>query len=296
MATWTKLEIRKKIRQVTGRLSANEISDSELDDRINKFYQYTFPAEVKLERIHTYFEFLTTPYESFYVVPDTYINFENPAYINNIEISYFQNPDNFYKSLLQNIQQDIPWTGDGVTFAFSTTLAANTIFPGTLIITDNVETFSDINTTYTTANVTWTGSLGGTATINYATGSVSVSFNTAPISGSPIMLSYGEMSAGTPRSVLYYNNLFQLAPVPDTVYRFKMKAYEKLLPLVNTTDRPLLDQWGPCIAYGTARDLCVDYGEMDSYSDISVLYKEQVSYCIDRTLQDLLNERAMPNF
>jgi hypothetical protein len=165
-----------------------------------------------------------------------------------------------------------------------------------LIITDNVETFSDINTTYTTANVTWTGSLGGTATINYATGSVSVSFNTAPISGQAIQLSYAEMKPSTPTLVLYYNNLFQLSPVPDTVYRFRMKAYEKLDPLVNATDRPLLDQWGPCIAYGTARDLCVDYGEMDSYAEISVLYKEQVSYCIDRTLQDLLNERAMPNF
>ena len=59
MATWTLLDIRHKIRQVTGRLSANEMTDAELDDRINKFYQYTFPAETKLDQNHTYYELIT---------------------------------------------------------------------------------------------------------------------------------------------------------------------------------------------------------------------------------------------
>ena len=44
MATWDFADIKKKVRQVTGRLTENELSTSELEDRINKFYQYTFPA------------------------------------------------------------------------------------------------------------------------------------------------------------------------------------------------------------------------------------------------------------
>jgi len=295
MATWTKLEIRKKIRQVTGRLSSNEISDTELDDRINKFYQYTFPAEIKLERNHTYYEFLTTPNQPYYDAPEGYINFEPPALIDMMLIEWHQDPAMFFRYYPLQITSETPWTGDGVTAVFSTTIDEY-IYPGTLVITDNTEVFSDTNQTWTTSDVAMTGSLGGTATVNYLTGVVNVAFLGAPASGQTIPVSYTAFTPGRPSAVLWYNNKFQFDPVPDTAYRFRVKAYTRLAPLVLATDRPLLDEWGPCIAYGTARDLCADYGEMDSYAEITALYKEQVYYALTRTAQNLLNERAVPSF
>jgi len=69
-----------------------------------------------------------------------------------------------------------------------------------------------------------------------------------------------------------------------------------VVPLTSSTQTPDLNEWGPCIAYGTSRDLFADYGEMDSYAETTILYKEQVSYILTRTAQDLLNTRAQPHF
>src|SRR5439155_20104972 len=51
-------------------------------------------------------------------------------------------------------------------------------------VTDSVETFTDDR------NGTMVGSLGGTGTVNYATGAVSVTFNTAPANSQAITCSY----------------------------------------------------------------------------------------------------------
>ena len=132
--------------------------------------------------------------------------------------------------------------------------------------------------------------------VNYSTGGITVNFNTAPANGQNIYLSYETFSAGRPTAVLLYNNQFQFYPPPDTAYRFKLKAYAVVTPLSNATDRPELDQWGPCIAYGAARDILADLGEMDAYAEITALYKEQLAYVLKKTNQNLLNTRAAPNF
>lgn len=72
--------------------------------------------------------------------------------------------------------------------------------------------------------------------------------------------------------------------------------FSKVEPLVNATDRPPFDEWGPTIGYGTARNLMAKYGEMDAYRETTALYKEQVSYILARTEQNLLHARSLPNF
>lgn len=297
MATWTLSDIRTKVRQVTGRLSPGELSNTKLDDYINKYYQYTFPAELKLEKKHVYYEFLTSANQAYYDFTDsTYTNVEPPAYIDNLHLLWYQDPALFIEQNPQNISRQTTWTGDGITTVFNTTITGFPIMPGTTVITDNTEVFEDTNQDWTTSNVLVNGSLGGTMTINYNTGTVTVSFATAPTNGQDINLSYEIFVAGRPTAVLLYNSQFQFYPPPDTAYRFKLKAYSIVLPLVDATDRPELDQWGPCIAYGTCRDIFSDFGEMDAYAEVTALYKEQLAYVLKKTNQDLLNTRAMPNF
>lgn len=297
MTTWTLSEIRRKVRRVTGRLSPGELTNDQVDDYINQYYQYTFPAEVKLEMKHTYYEFLTTPNQETYDFDDTtYTNIEPPATMDSLSMLYYQDPIYFDSENPQQISRLTPWTGDGSTATFSTTVTGFPILPDTLVITDNTETFEDTTTTYTTSNVTITGSAGGTATINYSTGSVSVTFNTAPANGQDIYLSYTLFIAGRPTAVLYYDNQFKFYPVPDTAYRFKIKAYTYVTALTSSTSTPDLNQWGPCIAYGAARDIHSDYGEIDAYQEVTALYKEQVAYVLNRTNQNLLNTRAAPVF
>jgi hypothetical protein len=306
MAFWTLAELRKKVRQVTGRFSPQELSNEQLDVYINKYFQYTFPAELKLDRFHTFYEFLTVANQQKYTLPTGYVNFEPPATLDNLSLLWYQEPSSFFDQNPENVGRQTIGTGDDATTNFTGTAGNFPILPGSTVVTDNLEVFQDTNTTYTTSNVVLTGSLGGTGTINYVTGAVSVTFNTAPVTGESITFSYIQYQVGRPVAVLFYNNQFTFFPVPDTAYRFKTKAYADTLvttsaganaaEFVNATDRPLLDQWGPCIAYGTSRDIHADSGEMDAYKEVSFLYKEQLAYVLKKTNQNLLNTRAQPSF
>ncbi len=306
MSNWQLSDIRNKVRRVTGRLTTREISDLEIDRYINQYYQYTFPADVKLERAHTYYEFVTSANVQSYVLPDGYTNFEPPGSIDLGYIQWYQEPAAFYDQNPSLINRLTIGTGDGSTVAFSTTVSSFPILPDTLVITDNVEIFEDTNTTWTTSNVAITGSLGGSATVNYLTGVMSVTFNTAPADGQAIFASFVNFVAGRPTAVLLYDNLFTFYPVPDTSYRFKAKAYANNLVktsagvvqpfFVNITDSPLLEEWGPTIAYGASRDIHTNYGEMDAYAETTILFKEQLAYILRRTEQNLLNTRSEPHF
>jgi len=297
MATWTLSNIQTKIRQVTGRFSPAEISNQELTQRINQYYTLTFPAEVKLEQKHVYYEFTTSANQAYYAQPETtFTNFEPPATCNNLSMLWYQNPAVYFENNPLQYTFLTPWTGDGATSNFTTTVTGFPIYPGTLTISDGVELFEDTSTTWTTSDVNITGSLGGTLVLNYESGSVNVTFNSAPADGQLINLNYVIFAADRPQAILMYDNQFQLFPVPDQAYKIKMGAYSVVSELVNATDTPDLNEWGPCIAYGTSRQIMADYGEMDGYAEVSQLYKEQVRYILTRTLQNLLNIRAMPNF
>lgn len=306
MSEWNLAEIRAKVRQVTGRFATSELSNSQMDEYINKYFQFTFPAELKLERFESFYEFLTSPNQQSYDFPSTYVSFEPLATIDRMELEWFQDPSTFYEVNYQGVSSITVGTGDGSTTAFSSTATDFPILPATAVITDNTEVFQDTNTTYTTSNVAITGSLGGTATVNYETGVMSVTFNTAPANGQLVTFSYIQFTATRPNSVLMYNNQFTFFPVPDTAYRFRVKAYANSLVttaagttatlFTAATDKPLLQEWGPCIAYGTSRDIHADFGEMDAYAEVTALYREQQAYILRRTTNNLLNVRAMPQF
>jgi|32_taG_2_1085360.scaffolds.fasta_scaffold05252_4 hypothetical protein len=297
MSTWTLADIRNKTRQVTGRYTENEMTTTQLDDYINKYYTLTFPAEVKLEEKHGYYEFTTSTNQAFYDVPQTtYTNFDSPATANNLDMLWYQDQVAFFENNPLQYTFLTPWTGDGSTTNFTTTVTGFPIYPATLTIYDGVELFQDTNQDWTTSDVTLTGDQGGTATINYNDGTVDVTFNTAPSNGQEINLNYVIFQAGRPQAILMYNNQFQLYPVPDQAYIIKMGAYSVVTALTAATDTPDLSEWGPMIAYGAARNIFSDYGELDSYAEITALYKEQKNYVLTRTCQTLLNTRATPQF
>lgn len=299
MATWTLSALRSKIRTIIGRDSIDEYPNSDLDTRINRFYQLILPAELKLQKNHVFYEFFTTPNQAWYEFDDeSYTNIEPPCYINQYVLSYYQEPYLFENSSEPNLNANTelrPWTGDGTTTVFTTTVS-NKIKPGTFISTDNTETFIDTTETYTTSDVSITGSLGGSATINYSTGAISVSFATAPASGQTIYASMIQFVPSRPQSVLFYENRFEFYPIPDTTYRFKCKAYKVPTALSSADSRPLLDEWGPMIAYGVAREIHADNGEMDAYMEVTALYKEQLDYCMRRTHDQISQMIVKPRF
>lgn len=297
MATWTLADIRQKVRQITGRLSISELSNTLLDDYINKYYVFEFPAEVKLERKYSFYEFNTAANQQVYELPNSnFTNLVPPATVNNLSLEYYQDSADFDRNNPEQYSQLTPWTGDGATVNFTTTLTPLFVLAGTLLITDNVEILQDVNTTWTSSNVNLSANNGGTGTVNYVTGAVNVTFGTAPADGQLIYLNWVAFNPGRPIAVLNFDNQLKFFPVPDTVYKFKIRGYQIVSELTTATDTPDLEEWGPAIAYGAARKIVSDFGEFDLYKMISELYKEQIAYVLRRTHQNLENTRAAPNF
>lgn len=82
------------------------------------------------------------------------------------------------------VSEEVLGTGDGSTKAFSGTLAEAPAEPGSVSVTDGVETFSD------DGFGVLTGDAGGSGTVNYKTGAISVSFNANVGNETDIEMSY----------------------------------------------------------------------------------------------------------
>lgn len=301
MSNWTLSDIRTKTRQVSGRLSVSELSNEQVDEYINKYFQFEFPAEVKLNRNFTLHEFNTAANVEDYAFPADYTNFVPEATMDRRSIIFYQDPDKYFQENPQNITRLSTWTGDGVTVAFTNTFTTQSpMVRGSVIVDDTVEVFSDDG-----AGVL-TGSAGGAGTVDYITGAIAVTFAVAPISGQVIQVSFIQYIAGFPTAVLMFDNNFKFFPIPDRAYRFRIKAWSLLYvkPAVGATktfftlanDKPLQEEWGPAIAFGAARRIASDFGEMDRYGELSMLYKEQINYILTRTHVDLESSRALPQF
>lgn len=304
MAEWTLVDIREKTRQVSGRLSQSELSNGQVDEYINKYFQFEFPAEVKLNRNYVLHTFNTTANTQDYAFPEAFTNFVPAASIDRRDLLFYQDVDKFYAENPENVSRFSTWTGDGATTTFANTYTGNVpILPGSVVVDDTVEVFSD----EVLADGVLVSNLGGTnGAVNYTTGLISVTFATAPANGQVIQASFIQYRAGIPTSVLMFDNEFRFFPVPDKAYRFRIKAwsltYVKPATGVNkqvfekADDKPLQEEWGPAIAFGAARRIVSDFGEMDRYAELNALYKEQINYILTRTHIDLESSRALPMF
>ena len=299
--SWDLTNIRKKTRQLSGRLSIAEMDNTQVDDQINKYFQFEFPAEVKLNRNFVQHEFNTIANTQDYDFPADFTNFVPEATLDRRGLVFYQDPDQFNSQNPENVQRNSTWTGDGATTAFSNTFTSNApMVAGSVIVDGILEVFADDGAGVLTSNLT------GTGTATYSTGAISVTFNTAPALGQVIQVSFVQYVAATPQAVLMFNNQFRFYPIPDRAYRFRIKAwsltYVKPVTGANktsftlATDKPLQEEWGPAIAFGAARRIASDFGEMDRYQELTMLYKEQINYILTRTHIDLESSRVSPRF
>ena len=84
----------------------------------------------------------------------------------------------------QEVADEVLATGDGTETEFTGTLAEAPAEPGTVAITDGVESFID------DGMGRLVGSASGSGTVNYKTGAVSVTFNTAVVDETDITAGY----------------------------------------------------------------------------------------------------------
>lgn len=72
MATWDLESIRKKVRNLTGMQGASQITNDDMNGYINRYYQYTFPLEIKPRALQGYYEFDLTASDDEYDLGSTF--------------------------------------------------------------------------------------------------------------------------------------------------------------------------------------------------------------------------------
>lgn len=136
----------------------------------------------------------------------------------------------------------------------------------------------------------------GSGTLNYTTGAFSVTFDSAPASTLTVYDKYIAYQGNRPQGCLFFQNQFQLMPVPDQVYQIRMQGFVLPNQLTDDADTPAQPEWGPLYAYGAALEIFADRGDTDSYDKYYPLLKKFENIALSRTIQQYTPEQGVPRF
>lgn len=150
----------------------------------------------------------------------------------------------------------------------------------------------------TDASTVPTVSTGRRGRVNYITGSVSIpappslGFRVAIADGQPINIQYVPYVASRPQSVLFYQQQFNLYPIPDQAYTVSFEAYILPTALLLDDDVPAMREWGQVLAYGAADKIFSDNADMENQAKFRPLLDEQLKLIQRRTIIQQTSERT----
>lgn len=312
----TLLDIRNKVRRITARPSDNQITDSQIDEYINTYYIYDMPQQLKQESFRFNYQFITQPNIAVYEFPtDYYLEAMPPVYIGGYQCYMTQSRENFFRiSPKLNYLQQAVVLGTGAAGPYTGTLINTPIMRGwqtnpvsalmkdmnwaILFSADDgsggMFTLIDDGLGHLMATGDAYDPTGGTArgTINYLTGVFSLTFTGAVAAGVSINAQYVPYVASRPQEVLFFQDQFQVYPIPDQAYTVSFEVYKKPTALLNDGDSPQLKELWQLLAYGAADKIFADNADVESLMKFRPLLEEQMKLCLRRTINQYSSERA----
>ena len=308
----TLADIRLKVRRLTGRPSPQQITDTQIDDYINTFYQFDMPETLRLVTQQTVFEFMTESNVSDYDMNtqtvwtgnsnqpaiDVFINLEPPAYIAGYQSFWSQDREQFFRTypLLAEIQSTTEGNGTQGPYSVgfdNTPILQNLVTVGAIDDTGAVINCIDVPTNRTTG--TWEQVNTNTAitgSTNYIAGTSTVTFPNNIPSGNQITFTAVPYAASRPQAILYFNNILTLRPVPDQSYLVQVNAYKRPTSLIASGEAPQLQQWWQYLAYGASKKIFEDSGDPEGLRGIMAGFKEQESLVLRRTIVQQTTQRT----
>lgn len=135
----------------------------------------------------------------------------------------------------------------------------------------------------------------GAATINYQTGQISGLTFAEPIpAGTPIKIAYNPKQFSIPLAILFYQNSFTLAPVPDAGYTVELTCYRQPIRAILAAAQngnPELSEWWEILAVGAAKKIFEDRLDSDGVVFIDKMLKERYDIIETRTYAQIDQQR-----
>jgi hypothetical protein len=131
-------------------------------------------------------------------------------------------------------------------------------------------------------------------TVNYVTGEFSLDFslvNLTPASGIQMNLNVSQYTTGLPFTLLFWNNHWEIRPVPKLIHKIEIESYMTPVQFLSTSDNPTLNQWWQYIAYGAACEILRDRQDMEGLENLMEGMKRQEALVLERQGVEEINQR-----
>lgn len=314
--TWTLQDIITETRGITGRPDASMMSDQQVANYINYFYQYVLPKEIKIFWGYTYYKFYAQPNVDQYTAPQDFQTLNPTVYADGWPLTWYLSPDDFYQDYPQQCNKMVVAQGNGTTNSFTFAIPAFPILPGSLYVTDGIQVAQDVPSNPYTGSGTFVDPNNNNAalpgSVNYSTGAVAgLGFASAPASNANITEASQTYNPNRPQGILFFKsqplanstsatlaavNMFVLRPVPDNVYLIKMQGIQLPKPLINTTDVPFRMDLGPLIALGASLHIFKLFNQVDQYEQTMPEYNRFKDVCMQDTYEEYMYQRSVSKF
>ena len=126
------LDIRNKVRRITGKLNPVELTDAQIDEYINTSYIFDLSEHLRLESFRYNYQFTTNANQAVYDFPkELYLTCMPPVYVGGYQSYMTQSRENFFRTNAQMTQfQQRVSTGTLLPTAYNFTLQSVPIVPG----------------------------------------------------------------------------------------------------------------------------------------------------------------------
>lgn len=302
---WNLTDIIAKTRSTTGRPDMTQLTDQQIVDYINRYYQYVMPKELKIFFEYTYYTFYTIANQDTYNWPVTFATTNPVARVDGFPLDWYTSPDLFYQDYPLQLNKVNVGTYTG-TNNFSFSLTYFPVLANTTYVTDGIQVAMDNGQggfNQVSPVVPGPGPIPAPTptpipgSIDYATGIVSgLQFVNTPVMNAQIIASIYTYQAARPQGILYYNNQYILRLVPDQVYEVIMEGLPVLTPLINPTDVPFRTDLGPLIAFGASLEIFSDFNQMDQWDQYQPQYQRYKDIAMQDTYEVYLYQRSVPAF
>lgn len=300
MAPNTLSDIRTKVRRLTGRPSANQITNAEIDNYVNTFYVYDFPEALKILKLRDTYSFQTEANTEVYQLnTNYYTTVEPPCYCAGQQMNFYEDRDIFYRiwPKVNTIAQVA--TGNGTAGPYT----------GTIMTTPFLRSVNATSTNEKNVNIMLSANIPGgstvaldngansflapaAGTIDDLTGNFTVTFPAVVPGGTAIMSSVISYSPARPTTIMFAQNQIYLRPIPDQAYNIDVTVYRTVTDLINAGDSPELDEWWQLLAFGAAVKILVDNADYELLEKMRPYYEEQLVLMQRRTIAQLDNQRT----
>ena len=140
-----------------------------------------------------------------------------------------------------------------------------------------------------------TPTVPGNATINYQTGEITgLVFAQAIPEGTPIQIQYNPKKLSIPLAIMFFQNQFTLAPVPDAGYTIELTCYRQPIQALIAADmagNPELSEWWEILYIGAAKKIFEKRLDSDGVIFVEKMLRERYDILETRTCAQIGQQR-----